>query len=549
MHRLNRVNDAVHMFMGDLTSRLVAESGRAEDRFHLGKMILQSLKDAPDHVMQIDGGTGEMETNASALKRTVQCATAMKNVGLGCGDVIALMAPNHLDLAIPFYAAFYLGVAVAAVDRALSVKELQDTFRVIKPKLIFCQSEKAPDIQLALNQLDLGAEIVTFDKGEFLCSFPKFLEKYSDDKPIEEFRAADFDPDTTIATLIPTSGTTGIPKSAAISHKNFSISCPYLWSRYTKFPTPTRMALIGSPLQWLTAILHYIISPIMKYTRLQTSGVFNPEHAVYLIRKYKPTYMVLSPIISSSLLKFGDEECDFTSFELILLGGSAVPPDLIDEIKKRSPHTEVFNVFGMTELTTVGFHTEDPPPGSCGKPIGCFQYRIVNAETQQDVTEPNVRGELWVKGPAIFKGYYNNPKATLETFAEDGWFKTGDMFYRDEHWNFFFVERIKLLLKYKSHQISPVELETVIRGHPGVQEVAVTGIPDPELGDLPVACVVRRPGHDVAAQDIKDLVKESLSESKQLHGGVVFFEDLPMTASAKINRKKLKEMIVKMERE
>ncbi|XP_059049599.1 luciferin 4-monooxygenase-like [Achroia grisella] len=545
-----RGNDSVHWFMSELTSRVVADTGNTNDRFHLGKVMLQSFKDDPDFVMMIDGATGESITYGEVLEKTVRCAISFKSMGLQTGDVIILMAPNHVDVAIPFYAAFYLGVIVAPIDRTLGISELQGTFSIDKPKLIFCQSEKTPDIQFALNELDMDTKIVTFDKVDDLCSFSEFLEEYGDDSPIEDFKPNDFDPEETVALLVATSGTTGLPKAAAVTQKNLSITSPYLWCRYYKFPTPTRMALVGSPLQWLTAIMHFIISPMLKYTRLQTSQQLTQEHAYHLINTYRPTHSIFSPTLMTTLIKPGDrEQCDFTSFENILLGGSAVPQELIDEMKAISPDTEVLDVYGMSELTNIAFNGDNAPPGSCGKPLGCFQYRLVNSETNEDILEPNIRGELWMKGPGIFQGYYNNPEATAEVFTEDRWFKTGDLFYRDENWNFFFVERIKLLLKYKSNQISPVEVEGVIRQHPGVMDVAVTGIPDPECGDLPVACILRRPGYDVTADDIKDLVKESLSDAKQLRGGVIFVSAIPMTASTKVHRRKLKEMALELERE
>ncbi|KAJ2940156.1 hypothetical protein O0L34_g11721 [Tuta absoluta] len=549
MHRQKRVNDSVLWYMGELSSRVVAESGRACDRFHLGKLILRAMMDAPDYVLQIDGATNESETNRSVLERSTRCASALRNFGLEPGDVMVLMAPNHLDLAIPFYAALYLGVVVSPVDRTLTVKELHNTFNVTRPKIVFCQSEKAPDIQLTLNQLDLNAEIVTFDKGDYLCNFQQFLEKYADGTAVKDFKPTDFDPEESLAVLIPTSGTTGAPKSAACSHKNFVITNPYLWSKYIQFPTPTRLFMIGSPLQWLTAIVNFLFSPILRYTRLQSSQNLTLDHACYVINRFKPSYSVFSPTLMTTLIRPDNAvQCDLTCFETILLGGSAVPPSLIDELKILTPGTDVCNVYGMTELTSLGFHSEAGPPGACGKPVGCFQYRIVNTTTLKDITEPNTLGELWVKGPGIFKGYYNNEEATEDTFADD-WFKTGDIFYRDENWFFYFVERAKLMLKYKANQISPVELEVVIRQHPGVSDVAVAGIPDPECGDLPVACVVRRPGWAVTAQEIKDVVKNNLSDAKQLRGGVIFVKELPMTASTKVHRRKLKEMVLELERE
>lgn len=543
-------NDALNWYLSEITSRIVAESGIPSDRHHIGKMIFQCLKDDLDFVVHIDGATNDSENARSLLQRTVRCATSFRKMGFQTGDVVVVMAPNHIDLSVPVYAALYVGMIVAAVDRTLTIKELEHTFKVCEPKIIFCQSEKAPDIQVTLNNLNSNVQIVTFDKGDYLCSFNEFMETYGDDASVEDFKPSDFDPADTEAFLISTSGTTGMPKAAAVTHKNLATVTPVFWNRHTQFPGPTRLSLISSPLQWLTAIMNFVVSPILRYTRLQTSAVMTLEHAYYLINVYKPTFTVLSPTMIATMLKPGErEKCDFTCFETILLGGSAVPHILIEEFKTLAPNAEVINAYGMSELCSVAFYGDNPAPGSCGKPLGCFQYRIVDVETQEDIYESNVSGELWLRGPGIFKGYYNNEQATEETFAEGRWFKTGDTFYRDENWNFFFVERIKLLLKYKSFQISPVELEGVIRKHPAVLDVAVTGVPDPDCGDLPVACVVPLPGYEITAQEIKDLVKENLSDPKQLRGGVIFVDVLPMTATTKVHRRKLKEMVMELPRE
>ncbi|XP_063388571.1 luciferin 4-monooxygenase-like isoform X2 [Cydia fagiglandana] len=547
MYPSRRVNDSVHWFMCELTSRVVAESGTPSDVHHLGKILLRSLKDYPDFVLQIDGATGESETNGSVLERTVRCAIALKSLGLRRGDVITLMAPNHIDLAIPFYAALYLGVIVSPIDRTLGVDELQRTLEVTRPKVIFCQSDRAPDVQQALNRIESDASIVTFDTGDRL-SFPEFLGKYGGKSPVDEFKPTDFDPEDTIALLLATSGSTGLPKSAAATHKNLATTAPYDWIRHTKFPSPTKMIFIISPLQWLTAIAMFLTSPIMRITRLQSSQTLTQKHTYELINNYKPTFKIVSPTFLTTLITpEGLKECDFSCFETIVIGGSAVTADLIQEIKRKAPRTEVLNGYGMSEVTSLVFINEGLDPGSAtvGKPMGCLQYRLIEVETHEDIYDPYKNGELWVKGPGIIREYYRNPEATADAFAEDRWFKTGDMFYRDDNYNFFYVERIKLLLKYMNHQISPVELERTIRRHPGVLDVAVTGIPD-KRGDLPVACVVRRPGHDVSAEEIKQLVKENLAETKQLRGGVIFLDAIPQTASTKIHRRKLKEIAIQM---
>ncbi|XP_052752027.1 luciferin 4-monooxygenase-like [Galleria mellonella] len=545
------INNSVHWFMNELTSRVVAESGNPNDRYHLGKVLLQSFKDDPDLVTMIDGGTGESITNKEVLERSVRCANSLKNLGLKTGDVIILLGPNHINISIPFYAGLYLGIAVAPVDRTFGVRELQETFRADEPKIVFCQNEKAHDVDTALKGLNLDTKIITFDKGDY-CNFSDFLKQYGGESKVEDFEVANFDPSETISFLVSTSGTTGLPKAAVVTHKNVISSFPYIWSKFDTFPAPTRLAVVVSPLQWLTAIAMFLMSPIFRFTRLQTSLALTQQHTYHLINTYRPSFLLISPTFAATLFRPGDRDnCDFTCFDIILIGGSAVPQTLIDEIKSIIPETEVLNVYGLSELSGVGLihhFGDNAPRGSSGQPLGHTQCRLVNQDNE-DILEPNVPGELWVKSLGLFKGYYNNPVATAETFSEDGWFRTGDSFYRDDNWNFYFTERIKLLLKYRNNQISPLEVENVIRQHPGVFDVAVTGIPDRECGDIPVACVVPKPGVSVKAQEIKDLVKASLSDDKQLRGGVIFLNELPINANTKLNRRKLKEMVLVMERE
>ncbi|CAB3222159.1 unnamed protein product [Arctia plantaginis] len=538
-------NNWVHMFMNELTSRIVADSGIPSDRFHLGKIILQGLRDDPEFVMQIDGATGQSETNGSVLRRSIQCATSLRNIGLKKDDVIVLMGPNHLDLAIPLYAGFYLGLAVAPTDRTMNIYELQQSFGITKPKVVFCQSEKVQDVQKAVKLLQIDTKVISFDKSSDTLDFAELLETYGGKVDVNNFKATDFKPEVTISLLIPTSGTTGLPKSAALTHKNMAIAAPYVWSFSTNFPSPTTSSLNVAPIQWLSTLLNFMLNPFMKYLRIQTSAPITSLNVIDLINKYKPTFFISSPTMLTTLLKTAEKSaCDFSSFEYVYVGGSAVPLELIKQLKTLTPNTIVQDTYGMSEVGSLVFNCVGAPPGSCGKRYGHMLYRLVDVDTKEDIKEPNRPGELWLKGPSVFKGYYNNPETTDETFAEDGWLKTGDLLYRDENWNYYFVDRIKSLFKYGGYQISPVEIETVIRQHPGILDVAVIGILVSECNEIPVACVVLRSGFKTTANEIKELVKEKLSDRKRLRGGVIFLSELPLTPSTKIHRKKLKEMVM-----
>ncbi|XP_050353168.1 luciferin 4-monooxygenase-like isoform X2 [Nymphalis io] len=504
-----QTSDAVWWYLHELGSRVVADSGIASDRYHVGKIILRSLKDAPDYVLQIDGATDEKETSKSVLERSVRCASVFKNMGLKYQEVIVIMAPNHLDLVIPMYAALYLGITVAGVDMGLKINELRDTLKCTKPKLIFCENSNVPTIEEALKALNISTKIVTFGKklDDNLC-FTELLDNQAGDTSVEQFKPADFNPMLTTAVLVTTSGSTAIPKIAALTHKNIFYGFPNILVFNTKFPSPFDIAMLLSPVQWVSATFQFIMSPIMRYTRVQTSSAPTTDHVYSLINTYKPEFTILSPTFMTTLFKTCEKDkCDFSSLKFILVGGSAVSKQLLEEVK------------------------------------------LVDMNTNEEITKPNEPGELRLKGPAVFKEYYNDAQMTAAAFDEDGWLKTGDILYRDEYFNYYFVDRLKLLLKYKSYQVSPVEVENVIIKHPGVLDVAVTGIPDDECGDLIVAFVVPLKGYSVTAQEIKDLVKASLSDSKQLRGGVIFLKEMPTTSTSKLDRAKLKSMALTLNRE
>ncbi|KAL0867841.1 hypothetical protein ABMA27_008539 [Loxostege sticticalis] len=546
-----RNNLASVFYTEELGARVVAQSGIPTDRHHVGKLIFQSLKEDPDRIAQIDGALDKKETTGSVLKRSIQCAIAMTHLGLKKGDVVVAMAPNHVDLCIPVFASMYLGVYLAGTDMTLGVRELEKSFEVNKPKIVFCQSDRAADVDKALKGSNTKGHVVTFDKDSTFQSFTEFLQTHTESNvKVEDFKPTDFDPEETVIFLTATSGTTGLPKSAILTHKNVAVGFPQLMARYPEFPTPTRLYLLISPLQWLSANMIFVTSSLYKFTRLQSSRPATRDHIYDLINKYRPTSFLSSPTFMVNLLAPEERgRCDFTCFNDIILGGSFVPHTIFEIFKEIAPNVQLELGYGMSEITGFGFAWEpEYPKGTVGKPSPHLNHRLVDPVTLQDVTEPNVAGEVWFKGPPVFKGYFNNPEATKEAFV-DGWLRSGDLLSRDENNHYFFVDRLKMLLKYRNHQISPLEVEAEILKHPGVHDAVVVGLPDLECGDLPTAFVVTHPGHKVTAQEIKDIVKENLTDSKQLRGGVIFIKELPQTVTTKVDRVKLKKMATQMERE
>jgi len=157
---------------------------------------------------------------------------------------------------------------------------------------------------------------------------------------------------------------------------------------------------------------------------------------------------------------------------------------------------------------------------------------------------PNARGELWVRGPNVMKGYWRNPKATAETLTSDGWLKTGDIAYVDDRGNFFIVDRKKELIKVKGNQVAPAELEALLLEHPAVADVAVIGMPTEDGDEKPRAFVVLQPdttSQRVTPEEIANFVQDKVVRYKRLAGGVEFVDSIPKNPSGKILRRLLRD--------
>ncbi|CAB3259644.1 unnamed protein product [Arctia plantaginis] len=282
-----------------------------------------------------------------------------------------------------------------------------------------------------------------------------------------------------------------------------------------------------------------------------TSAPSTTEHIIDIINEYKPVLATMGPFMVASILK-SKKECDLSCFGRLTIAGSKTPEKLLLQLRDRwLPGAIVNEIYGQTE--NLGLILSPNPSGPIGNCGHCpFEWqknvKLVDPENNIEIKEPNVPGEMITKITG-FSEYYNNPEETKNAFTVAGWFKTGDILYRDEGGNYFFVERLKMLIKYRGYHIRPSEIETVILEHPGVSDVSVTSIPDEEDGEHPVACVVRKIGSNVTAQEIKDLVASKRSNSQQLRGGVVFLNEIPLTSTGKIARGKIKQIALTAQRE
>ncbi|KAL0867905.1 hypothetical protein ABMA27_008586 [Loxostege sticticalis] len=522
----------------------------AEQQFcHLGHKIVECFRKRPDDIFKIDAATGQSETNASALSRSIRLATSLTALGLAPGDVLALSGRNHLDISIPYFAALFNGLPMLGVDPFFRLDEIKHVFKLTSPKVAFCDPEAYDNYVKAAQELEMDTKVFTFGDGP--NSMKALIEEHGKNIKEEDFRLPEFDLKKVYVWLICTSGSTGNSKVAAFTHTScLKKSLGYMHAAQQSNKPVSKFGMILSPVQWVSGIFFRVTMPLMGQTIVQTSAPLTVDHVVEIINKYRPVTCMFGPSLMSGILAY-EPPCDLTSFDLILLAGSKVPDGLVEKLQSRMhKNAKALDMYGQTE--TMGpaiFGSPDTPAKSCGAPLPFYQVQLVDPETEAVIREPNTPGELWVKGELIFTEYINNPEETAKAFSKDGWFKTGDLMYRDERDNYYYVSRIKTLIKYQNYHVVPGELEDVIRLHPGVSDVAVLGLPDQIDGEHPVACVVRKQGCDVTAQEIKDLVAKKLSEKKQLRGGVVFLEKLPVLSTGKVSLKDLRRIVETLNKE
>jgi len=248
-------------------------------------------------------------------------------------------------------------------------------------------------------------------------------------------------------------------------------------------------------------------------------------------------FLVKSPLV---------ENYDLSSLSQLTVGAAPCSRELTEAFIQRFPNISFRQAYGLSELSPVvviGIFGK-LVYGSSGQLVPNQEVRLVDPATGQDAA-PGERGELWARGPHVMKGYRNNPQATRDTIDSEGWLHTGDVAVVDEDENFYIVDRIKELIKYKGFQVAPAELEAILLSHPSILDAAVIGVEDKEQAtELPLAFVVTQPGHSsMSEKEVQDYVASKVAPHKKLRGGVRFIDVIPKSAAGKILRKDLRLLL------
>jgi long-chain acyl-CoA synthetase len=453
-------------------------------------------------------------------------AGMLKSMGVEPGDRVGIMLPNTPHFPLAYYGALRLGAIVVPMNPLLSKREVAFYLENSGAKLLLAWHGFAESAQGGAEQVD-GAEVLLIEPEDI-------AKRVGAAEPIVEVAHKDGD-DT--AVVLYTSGTTGHPKGAELTHHSIGSNVAACLPLYK--PTENDVLFGGLPFFHVfgqTCTLNVAVAAGAEVTLLPR---FDPTTALEIIQRDKVTVFMGVPTMHGAVLhhpKRGD--FDTSSLRLFVSGGSALPVEVLRGVEKEFG-APILEGYGLSETSPVASFSRmelEKKAGSIGVAIDGVQLRVVD-DAGAEVPTGEV-GELQVKGPNVMKGYWRNPEATKAAISADGWFSTGDMAKKDEDDFYFIVDRKKDLIIRGGYNVYPREVEEVLYEHPAVAEAAVIGIKHEELGEEVAAAVSLKSGAQVTADELRDFVKEQVAAYKYpRHVWIV--DELPKGPTGKILKREI----------
>ena len=495
-------------------------------------------------------------------RAAIHLSHALIKRGVRKGDRVALVMSNLPEWPVAFFAAVIAGAIVTPLNGWWTADELEYAFRDCAAKLAIMDYGRYQRFAGHIkNCPDLEDILVTRAQGPLGPNASR-LEKiigptgaWADlpDRPLPKVKLAPDDD----ATIFYTSGTTGRPKGALGTHRapiSSVIIAGYAGARsYLRRgeapPTPgphnpQRRALLSIPFFHVTGCFAVMCRSIYDGAMIAMMRRFHAEEAMALIEREKITMFGGVPTIPWQVIEDpARAKYDLSSVEQVAYGGAPAAPELVRRIKEIWPSSEPGTGWGMTEtsatFTSFGSKDYENRPGSCGPAPPICEMKIVDPNGR--VLPVGQVGELWAKGPNNVKGYWNNPKATAETFV-DGWVVAGDLARLDEEGFCYIVDRAKDMIIRGGENIYSAEVEAVLYQHPAVMDAALVAIPHHTLGEEPGAVVTLVAGAAVTEDELKAYVASKLAGFKVPVRIIFRKEPLPRNANGKILKNELKKL-------
>ena len=470
-------------------------------------------------------------------KRSNQLANALVSLGVEAGDRVTLYSPNSWEWIVSYYGVLKLGAVINPVNVMLTPGEVEFVANDCGATVIIASHEKALSIQGVKEKSGVREVIVFGDEPlpDGMLSFNGLLND-SDDG----FEVAEVDTHS-LSTIGYTSGTTGHPKGACLSHYNVLLNVEMTALMHQRSEKDTVVTALPCPHVYGNVVMNGAFQYGMT---LVLHPLFEERIILQSIQDNRATMFEGVPTMYMFLLNHPQLDAyDLSSLRCCTVGGQTMPVPKMEQVEEKFG-CPLIELWGMTELGGLGttFAANGPVKhGSIGVALPYVEARIADTGDAGKTLPAGEVGELMIKGGIVMQGYYGNEQATRDTIEPDGWLHTGDVASMDEDGCVFIVDRKKDMILTAGYNIYPAELERVIAGHPDVALVAVGSIPDEEKGELAKAYIIPREGAEPDAETIIKYCREHLAAYK-VPRAIRFVDDFPKTSTGKIMRRKLPEL-------
>jgi long-chain acyl-CoA synthetase len=460
-------------------------------------------------------------------------ADGLARAGIGPSARVVLHIPNSRDWIIAYYGVAKTGAVIIPVDAMLTADELAFIIKDSRASVLITGLEDRAAIQEVRHATSLPTLILSFEAPSVDGALRQ-SDLVASGK--DTFRPVDRLPDE-LSSISYTSGTTGKPKGAMLSHRNIVQSAALTTEAHGRTGNDVFLSALPCTHVYGNAIIH---ASMFVGGRLVLLRRFDAEAALSAIATHRVTVFEGVPTMYFRMLAHSRLSAhDLSSLSLCTVGGQSIPVETITDVE-RIFGCPLLELWGMTELGGPAV-THDRyrrgPIGSIGRPFPGMEVSIV----PPDASGADKVGELRIRGPLVMQGYLNRPEETAAAIDTEGWLHTGDLATQDEQGNLHIVGRSKDIIITAGYNIYPTEVEDAIAQHPAVSMVAVGKVLDQDKGEIAVAYVVLKPGRSALAGEIEQTVRDRLAPYKAPRR-VVFVEDLPRSSSGKIVRHRLDEI-------
>ncbi|XP_050300435.1 uncharacterized protein LOC126738968 [Anthonomus grandis grandis] len=533
-----------------------------DDLGGIGTVLFRYMKKHSKKVALIQSETDESQTFESLLERCIKVSLHLNEIGIKKGDRICICAEMTISSYVAILASYFIGAVIYCLEPSLPPSESAIHVNHLPPALFFVTETAENVLSTVLEQTNISSRVIVLNKAfENICETEK--------KKIQNFVPEYIKDSAETACIFFSSGSTGTPKSVQLNHYYLYCVIPDIsktWSRVglnlkdLKDP----MVFACSNWHWVSSLYMLLLCTSNGATRVLLQNLSGPK-IWKIIRKYNITSLSLSPYYCIEFYNSApaNPKTYLKSLKELLYGGSRLAEKYVVLINNLlQPEAYARSSYGLTEAGLLtGFDPFNEKHRQyiqqCPKSVGCpvlgFKYKVVDPDSGK-ILGSNQVGELMVKPfnkKSLFNGYVGIDCQDL--FDADGYFRTEDLLYYDENFCFYVVDRLKARIIYKDWLIYPLVVENVLLQHPQVLNAVLIGIDDPEDEEILMGIVTVKNYYDICnnaakkvalENEIREFVDDRVEDYQKLRKGVKIVNKIPLTASNKINRPKIKQLVM-----